>query len=241
MSGTGNEFISRLLLEHRLVDVESLAKAEEARGQRQERGLVETLLDMGLMEEKRYLAAFGSILGLDVLESLPLDDVDLNLLKLVPITWARENSVLPIRRDDDRIVAAISNPLNLSIVDDLKALFGARVEIVLASNDVVEDGINQAYQRLTGLEGTASAVFGDDENDLEKAAADLEESSRDLLDVTDEAPVIRLVNSILGQAVKERVSDIHIEPFEKLLSVRFRKDGILREVLRPPKRFQASI
>ena len=146
MSGTGNEFISRLLLEHRLVDVESLAKAEEARGQRQERGLVETLLDMGLMEEKRYLAAFGSILGLDVLESLPLDDVDLNLLKLVPITWARENSVLPIRRDDDRIVAAISNPLNLSIVDDLKALFGARVEIVLASNDVVEDGINQAYQ-----------------------------------------------------------------------------------------------
>jgi len=241
MSGTGNEFISRLLLEHRLVDVESLTKAEEARGQRQERGLVETLLDMGLMEEKRYLAAFGSILGLDVLESLPLDDVDLNLLKLVPITWARENSVLPIRRDDDRIVAAISNPLNLSIVDDLKALFGARVEIVLASNDVVEDGINQAYQRLTGLEGTASAVFGDDENDLEKAAADLEESSRDLLDVTDEAPVIRLVNSILGQAVKERVSDIHIEPFEKLLSVRFRKDGILREVLRPPKRFQASI
>lgn len=241
MPGTGNEFISRLLLEHRLVDAESLAKAEDARGQRQERGLVETLLDMGLMEEKRYLAAFGSILGLEVLESLPLDDVDLNLLKLVPITWARENSVLPITRNDERILAAISNPLNLSIVDDMKALFGARVEIVLAANEVVEDGINQAYQRLTGLEGTASAVFGDDENDLEKAAADLEESSRDLLDVTDEAPVIRLVNSILGQAVKERVSDIHIEPFEKLLSVRFRKDGILREVLRPPKRFQASI
>lgn len=241
MSGTGSELINRLLIEHRLVDVEAIAKADDARAMHPDRGLVETLLDMGLMEEKRYLAAFGSILGLEVLESLPLDEVDLNLLKQVPITWARENSVLPMFEKDGGIVLAVSNPLELSVVDDLKVLFGSRVHVVLAANDIVEDGINQAYQRLTGLEGTASAVFGEDESDLEKAAADLEESSRDLLDVTDEAPVIRLVNSILGQAVKERVSDIHIEPFEKHLSVRFRKDGILREVLRPPKRFQASI
>lgn len=241
-AGTGNEFVKRLLLEHRLVDDEALFRAEEARVARPERGLVESLLDLGLMEEKRYLAAFGSILGLEVFETLPLDDVDLGLLKIVPISWARDNSVLPMFRREDRIVAALSNPLDLSIADDLKVLYGTRIEIVLAANDVVEDGINQTYQRLTGLEGTAEAVFGDDgESDLEKAAADLEESSRDLLDVTDEAPVIRLVNSILGQAVKEKVSDIHIEPFEKLLSVRFRKDGILREVLRPPKRFQASI
>jgi general secretion pathway protein E len=241
-AGTGNEFVKRLLLEHRLVDDDALFRAEEARVARPERGLVESLLDLGLMEEKRYLAAFGSILGLEVFETLPLDDVDLGLLKIVPISWARDNSVLPMFRREDRIVAALSNPLDLSIADDLKVLYGTRIEIVLAANEVVEDGINQTYQRLTGLEGTAEAVFGDDgESDLEKAAADLEESSRDLLDVTDEAPVIRLVNSILGQAVKEKVSDIHIEPFEKLLSVRFRKDGILREVLRPPKRFQASI
>ncbi len=241
MLGSGSEFINRLLLEHRLVDAEALARVEEARALHPEKGLVESLLEMDLIDEKRFLAAFGSILGLEVLATLPLDEVDLNLLKQVPITWARENSVLPMFRREDRIVAAISDPLNLSIVDDLKVLFGTRIEIVLAGSELVDDGINQAYQRLTGLEGTASAVFGDDESDLEKAAADLEESSRDLLDVTDEAPVIKLVNSILGQAVKEKVSDIHIEPFEKHLSVRFRKDGILREVLRPPKRFQASI
>jgi len=241
MLGSGSEFINRLLLEHRLVDAEALARVSEIRAEHPEKGMVETLLEMDLIDEKRFLAAFGSILGLEVLGSLPLDEVDVGLLKQVPITWARENSVLPMFRRNDSIVVAISDPLNLSLVDDLKVLFGASIEIVLATTDLVEDGINQAYQRLTGLEGTASAVFGDDESDLEKAAADLEESSRDLLDVTDEAPVIKLVNSILGQAVKEKVSDIHIEPFEKHLSVRFRKDGILREVLRPPKRFQASI
>ena len=79
------------------------------------------------------------------------------------------------------------------------------------------------------------------DDDLGSSLREIEESTKDLLDVTDEAPIIRLVNSILAQAVKERVSDIHIEPFEKFLSVRFRKDGILREVLRPPKKFQASI
>mgnify|MGYP002682478400 CR=1 FL=1 len=79
------------------------------------------------------------------------------------------------------------------------------------------------------------------DDDLGSIAHEIEESTKDILDVTDEAPIIRLVNSILAQAVKDRVSDIHIEPYEKHLSVRFRKDGILREVLRPPRRFQASI
>ncbi|HOI11557.1 MAG TPA: type II secretion system ATPase GspE, partial [Myxococcota bacterium] len=139
----------------------------------------------------------------------------------------------------DRVVVAMSNPLDLSAKDDLRVLLRARIAPVLAPREAVFEGINKVYDRMHGLEGTAGEVLQDD--DLGSIAHEIEESTKDILDVTDEAPIIRLVNSILGQAVKDRVSDIHIEPYEKHLSVRFRKDGILREVLRPPRRFQASI
>ncbi len=235
----GNEFVTRLLLDHHLVDAEAVRKAEEARAARPDVGLVEALLNLGLMDEKRYLAAFGALLGLEVAESLPVDDIDLALIADLPITWAKQSYVLPLRREGDRVVVAISNPLGLAVLDDLRVILKARVQPLLAPREVVFEGINRLYDRKTGLEGTAGEVFQDD--DLGSIAHEIEESTKDLLDVTDEAPIIRLVNSVLSQAVKERVSDIHIEPFEKHLSIRFRKDGILREVLRPPKRFQASI
>jgi len=237
--GGGNEFVRRLLLEHRLVDEEALRRADEARVSRPDIGLVEAMLNLGVLDEKRFLTAMGSILGLDVLQELPVDDIDLELVRGLPITYAKQAYVLPLRRLEDRVVVAMSNPLDLSAKDDLRVLMRARIEPVLAPREVVFEGINKVYDRMHGLEGTAGEVLQDD--DLGSIAHEIEESTKDILDVTDEAPIIRLVNSILGQAVKDRVSDIHIEPYEKHLSVRFRKDGILREVLRPPRRFQASI
>ncbi len=237
--GGGNEFVRRLLLEHGLVDEEALRRADEAREARPDIGLVEAMLNLGVLDEKRFLTAMGSILGLEVLHDLPVDDVDLELVRGLPITYAKQAHVLPLRRDDDRVVVAMSDPLDLSAKDDLRVLLRARIVPVLAPREAVFEGINKVYDRMHGLEGTAGEVLQDD--DLGSIAHEIEESTKDILDVTDEAPIIRLVNSILGQAVKDRVSDIHIEPYEKYLSVRFRKDGILREVLRPPRRFQASI
>lgn len=237
--GGGNEFVRRLLLEHQLVDQEALRRADEARATRPDIGLVEAMLNLGVLDEKRFLTAMGSILGLDVLHDLPVDDIDLELVRGLPITYAKQAYVLPLRRQEGCVVVAMSNPLDLSAKDDLRVLLRARVEPVLAPREAVFEGINKVYDRMHGLEGTAGEVLQDD--DLGSIAHEIEESTKDILDVTDEAPIIRLVNSILGQAVKDRVSDIHIEPYEKHLSVRFRKDGILREVLRPPRRFQASI
>jgi general secretion pathway protein E len=238
-TGSGSEFVRRLLMEHQLVDAEGVARAEEAREQKPGVGLVEALLNLGLMDEKRFLAALGAILGLEVVTELPVDDVDLELVRGLPITYAKQAFALPLRREGDRVFVAMADPLDLSARDDLRVLLKGRIEPILAPREAVFEGINRVYDRMTGLEGTAGEVFQDD--DLGSIAHEIEESTKDLLDVTDEAPIIRLVNSILAQAVKERVSDIHIEPFEKHLSVRFRKDGILREVLRPPRRFQASI
>lgn len=246
MLGTGEAFsgsdglVRRLLLEHALVDEAALRRAMEVRDNRPGIGLVDALLNLGLVDEKRLLAALGAILGLDVMGTLPVDEVDLDLLRNLPITYAKQAYVLPLRREGDTVVVALANPLNFTVLDDLRVLLKARVKPVLAPRDTIFEGINRAYDKMTGMEATAGEVFSEEE-DLQGLSREIEESTKDLLDMTDEAPIIRLVNSILAQAVKERVSDIHIEPFEKYLSVRFRKDGILREVLRPPKRFQASI
>ncbi len=101
------------------------------------------------------------------------------------------------------------------------------------------EALNALYDRRTG----AQQVMGDieDSEDLDSLAQDLEDTTKDLLEEDDEAPIIRLVNSIFAQAVKEKASDIHIEPFERGISVRFRKDGVLHEMLEVPKRMQASI
>ena len=239
MATTSAGFLKRLLIEHGLANENAIARAEAARQDRPDVGLVEALLGLGLMDEKRFLNTLAALLGLEVLETLPVDEIDLALIADLPITYAKQAYVLPIRRDGDKVVVAVANPLNLSVLDDLRVILRQRVEPALAPRDVIFDGINRVYDRKRGLEGTAAEVLQDD--DLGHIAQEIEESTKDLLDVTDEAPIIRLVNSILSQAVKEKVSDIHIEPFEKFLSVRFRKDGVLREVLRPPKRFQASI
>ncbi len=233
------QFVTRILLEHRLVDEDAVARATEAQEGRPDVGLTEALMNLGLLDEKRFLATLGSVLNMEVLDALPVDTIDLDLVRNLPITYAKQSFMLPLRREGDEMVVAIANPLNLTVLDDLRMILHARIRPVLTPRDVVFDGINRVYDRMQGLEGTAGEVFQDD--DLGSIAHEIEESTKDLLDVTDEAPIIRLVNSILAQAVKERISDIHIEPFEKFLSVRFRKDGILREILKPPKRLQASI
>ena len=197
------------------------------------------MLNLEILDERQFLHTMGVVLDLQVLDELPVDDIDLELVRDLPITYAKQGYVLPLRREDGRVVVAMSNPLDLSAQDDLRVLLRGRIEPVLALRETVFEGINKVYDRMHGLEGTAGEVLQDD--DLGSIAHEIEESTKDILDVTDEAPIIRLVNSILAQAVKDRVSDIHIEPYEKHLSVRFRKDGILREVLRPPRRFQASI
>jgi general secretion pathway protein E len=234
------DLVTKLLLEHALVEQASLEKAFELTKSRKDIGLIDALLALDLVDEKRLLRTFGSIFGLEVKEELDVDEIDIELLRAIPITFAKQSYVLPLKKEDSHVLVAISNPLNVTVLDDMRAILKMPVKPVLAQRQVIFDSINKAYDRLTGMEATAGEVFSDEE-DLLGISREIEESTKDLLDVTDEAPIIRLVNSILSQAVKERVSDIHIEPFERHLSVRFRKDGILREVLRPPKRFQAAI
>ncbi len=217
------------------LSAERLRKALDL--QKKRGGRIGTLLvRLNFVTEEDVLKALGQQLGLPYQSDL--GEIDRELALKLPITYAKKAVVIPLRRDDGTILAATSEPLNLSTVDDLSVLLGADIALSLAPSEKILDTINRIYSEdMNRAEDTAQEM---EEEDLSFLAAELDEPT-DLLEVTDDAPIIRLVNSLLSQAIRERASDIHIEPFEKELIARFRIDGILYNILTIQKRFQASI
>ena len=226
--------LGEILVESGL-SAERLKKALDL--QKKRGGRIGTLLvRMNFATEADVLKALGSQLGLPFLPDL--GEIDRELALKLPITYAKKAVVLPLRRENGTVIAATSEPLALSTVDDLGILFDSAVSVCLAPTDMILDTINRLHSEgLNKAEDTAQEM---EEDDLSFLAAELEEPT-DLLETTDDAPIIRLVNSLLSQAIRERASDIHIEPFEKDVVARFRIDGILYNILTIQKRFQASI
>lgn len=215
---------------------------EEARLLQQETGqrLLDVLIAEGHVDEVEAVRALGQQLDLTVHESIAAGDVDLELLAQVPISFARTHHLLPLRRSEDRVTVAVSDPFDTTALDDLRLLFdGAEIESQLASRRAIESAINEVYDR-----GPASAekLAEDAALDLDAMAHEISTQPKDLIDAADDAPIIRLVNSLLQSAVKERASDIHLEPFEEEIRVRFRIDDVLYEPIPPlPRSLQASI
>ena len=194
------------------------------------------LVRLGFSTEAEVLSALGSQTGLPYQPEL--GEIDRELALKLPITYAKKAVALPLRRENGAVMVATAEPLLLSTLDDLRILYDAEVNLVLAPSDAILDTLNRLHSE--GLDKAEDTVQEVEEEDLTFLAAELEEPT-DLLEATDDAPIIRLVNSLLSQAIRERASDIHIEPFEKEVVARFRIDGILYNILTIQKRFQASI
>jgi len=153
----------------------------------------------------------------------------LHLLTTIPISYAKENLAVPLEIDGQTIRLAVVDPGNNQILNDLSVLTGCRIIPCLAEPDKLIEAINQAYETLSGGGDSSISDIGQGEMELDESL-----QIEDLLDTNDEAPIIRFVNSLLTQAYRQRASDIHIEPFENEVAVRYRVDGILYEVQRPP-------
>ncbi|MBI5526526.1 MAG: type II secretion system ATPase GspE [Deltaproteobacteria bacterium] len=200
--------------------------------------LGEILVSLKAVPEESVARALCDQLGLTYLDEVAVEKVDPDLVKDIPINFAKQFFVLPIERVDGSCRVLVADPLDLAALDGVAAILKARVGAVVSTKQKVTDAINAVYDKRARQ---AESVMDDlEEANLDDIAHELEEPE-DLLDASDEAPIIRLVNSLFAQAVKERASDIHIEPFEKEIVVRFRIDGVLYEIIKPPKRFQASI
>jgi general secretion pathway protein E len=228
------KLIGEILVESGL-SPERLKKALDL--QKKRGGRIGTLLvRLNFVTEDEVLKALGSQLGLPVISDF--GEIDRELALKLPITYAKKALVLPLRRENGSVVAATAEPLSLTTVDDLRVLFNADILLGIAPAEKILDTVNRLHsEEMNRAEDTVQEM---EEDDLSFLAAELEEPT-DLLEVTDDAPIIRLVNSLLSQAIRERASDIHIEPFEKDLVARFRIDGILYNILTIQKRYQASV
>src|SRR5207245_9070257 len=228
--------VGEILLAHGAVTRERLDEALAAQGERGGR-LGEVLVSLKACSEEQVLKALAAQLELPYQMRVATEEVSQELISKVPINFAKQARLLPLRIEGDLVVAAIADPMDTGAVDSLRLLLGASVSPLLVPTQSILDCINSVYDRAAN---EAEQLVGDLEaGDLDTVAHELEEP-QDLLDSSDEAPIIRLVNSLLFRAAKERASDIHIEPQEKDICVRFRVDGVLQEVIRPPTRFQHS-
>ena len=214
------------------------AKIEEALLSQETAGrpLGELLLGMKAITPEILAQALAEQQGLDFFRTIPDETADPELLELVPIGFAKEYRIFPMTRKDGLLRVAVADPLDTRPLNDLAVLTRARLDIALAAPEEILRAINRSYERKAGQ---AQDFVEDIESGGSQLAANLEPA--DLLDTSDEAPIIRFVNSLITQAYKQRASDIHIEPFETELVIRYRIDGILYDVLHPPHRAQASI
>jgi general secretion pathway protein E len=206
-------------------------RMEQALDLAREKGvrLKDVLSSTDALDEEGYVEALARELGLAVITRIQADQVPAELIAQVPINFARQHRLLPFAQTDGVVRVAMSNVLDLSPLDDLRALLGKRCEAVAAAADMVEDAINRVYERR-------------DENALSESDKEAEgEELQDLIDMTDEAPVIRWVNNLFYEAVRDRASDIHIEPADNEVVVRYRIDGNLYEVKTAHKAFLPSI
>jgi general secretion pathway protein E len=174
---------------------------------------------------------------METIDSIKDEDVELALLKNIPLNFAKGNRIFPIKIHDSELICAVADEEGLLALAEVSRALGLKPRAFRAPAGVVLDAINRFYGQMGSAEEVMDTIAGED---LSSVATEFE-APKDLLGLTEEAPIIRLLNALLLQAVKERASDIHIEPYEKELDVRLRVDGILHRVLSPPKIIQDAL
>ncbi len=196
-------------------------------------------VEKGLLTEDELLTSLSKKLRVPYVKNLEEEGLDPSLVSRVPIVFSKKHKVVPMKMVDGILTVATPDPLNYEPLDDLRLIIECQeVRVVLSSEREVLRAINRFYEQ--SADTPEEMIQSMDAESSDRILHELEETA-DLLDISDEAPVIKLVNLILFQAVKERASDIHIEPFQKELKVRYRIDGILYQRLDPPKRYQSAI
>jgi general secretion pathway protein E len=210
--------------------IEQALVTQQAEGGR----LGEILVKARAVTEEEVLQALGKQLGIAYSAELKVDAIDTDLATGIPIGFAKQHRLLAVKREGEVVMVAMADPLDMGALDDLRMQLGAEVQPVLVPAQRILEVINDVYGRKHDKGGD----LGEKGEEEDEGGS---EELVDILEITDEAPIIRWVNSLMFNAVKERASDIHIEPGEKEVSVRYRIDGVLYEARQAPRQFMPSI
>jgi type IV pilus assembly protein PilB len=222
--------LEALLVQRGLVTAAQLVTAV-AEQQRTGASLMRVLVELGLVPESDLVATIAAQLGMEFVD-LAVYPVDPIAVAIISDSLARRYQALPIAWDDGVLVVAMADPANVLAIDDIRSMAKARVRTVVATRDAIEAAIDKHHRLDNDVEGVTSLALDDssEHDDLAK-----------ITEVTEDAPIVKLANLLIRQAIQDRASDIHIEPTEREVRVRYRIDGVLHEVMRSPKRVQAGL
>ena len=228
--------VGELLVQKNLLSPEQLDRArEEAKSTGTRVGF--QLTKLGFVDEDEIADAISGQYGVPTLN---LDDfeIDPEVIKLIPEDVATKHTIIPVNRAGATLIVATADPSNIFAIDDVKFLTGYNVEVVVAAEEAIRRATERAYDSSSSLDDVM-ADFDDEDFEVvsDEDSVDVDELEKS----TEDAPVVKLVNLILTDAIKKNASDIHVEPYEKDFRVRYRIDGVLYEVMRPPKKLRNAL
>ncbi len=230
--------LGELLVREKLISLQQLRKAQEEQ-KKSGSNLGYTLAKLGYISDGEITSFLSTQYRLPAI-NLDEYEIDVEVVKLVSRDVCEKHRIIPVSRSGSSLIVAMSDPTNLNAIDDIKFLTGFNVEPVVSSETAIQTAIERYYSAGPSYEEVmADLDLGDDDigfgdNEEEVNAMELERASAD-------APVVRLVNVLLLNAIRKGASDIHCEPYEKKLRVRYRIDGVLHEEMTPPLRLKAAM
>ncbi|HOM87280.1 MAG TPA: type II secretion system ATPase GspE [Spirochaetota bacterium] len=238
MIGIKTKKLGQILIDKRLISQEDLQDALLSQ-QNTPLKIGQILIKKGLISEDDVLIALATQYSIDYVETLEFNDTD-NILGNIPVQFLKRYKIVPYTVKKNTIKIAINDPLLIQPLDNIKIMYDSyKIIPVLSTEKEIMKIINNHFDVLKE-DSTTSVIENLEESDFEILSSPITETE-DILDMANEAPIIRLVNTVIKQAIEDRASDIHIEPFEKDLIIRFRIDGILYNMFTPPKKYQAAI
>jgi type IV pilus assembly protein PilB len=233
-----------LLMAEGLISPEQLQRAlSEQKGSNEKLGSI--LVRLGAVNEDQLIGFLSRQYGIPSITLSQLD-IDPDVIKLIPAQIARKYEVLPVKRAGNALTLAMADPTNVFALDDVAFMTNLQVLPVVASQGAIRKAFERIYEtQVSAISEVISALEGETANmeviESEAEGAPSKVDVFELKEATEEAPVVRLVNLILSDAIGRGASDVHLEPFEKVFRVRYRIDGVLHEMMTPPKRLEPAI
>lgn len=224
--------LEKILIDSKLITPEQLG---EARAAENGKSVFQVLEELGYVSEKAIAETVAGALRLELVD-LATADIDPNAATLVDESIASRFKLIPIALEDDELLVAMSDPANIFAIDDLRIMTGKRIKVVVATESSVIEAIKRYCRGEADMAEMMDSVAGG--MDVEEAADEAEEDDDG---TRDKAPIVKLVNLILTEAVRNSANDVHIEPQDQDIRIRFRIDGVLHEKMRSPKKVQAGV
>lgn len=235
--------LGNMLVEAGFLTEEQLNEALRIQKQTNEKlGVI--LVKNGYISEDVLMAFLGKQLGVEYVSLQDYGDPNPQALKVISEAYARKHTLIPVDINDNVITIAMADPMNVFILDDLRARTSMDVHVVLSSETEINQAIDKYYGGKVKLDSIIEDMAKKTEGTVDVDIVKEEDTGKDIVELQaagEDAPVIKIVNLLLSSAVNEKASDIHIEPYEKHLRVRYRIDGVLHDRPAPPKRLQNAI